>query len=290
MSTRLKNARTHIIDQFEAADKRVYLTTELRDLMTANWVEWDLPKWLAMGQVREFLLSKTPLRKVTLRCQSYRAVTRYVWGKASVYEVAASLRRAAYLSHGTAMALHGLTDRIQKTVYVNHEQSPKPPPSGGLTQDRIDRAFGRPQRMSKYEFRLARHRIRLLNGKNTKRLGVETLKGPEGEDLSVTNVERTLIDIVVRPAYAGGIRQVLEAFETARERVSGESLLTTLEGMGYIYPYHQPIGFLMERAGYDEQLCAQLRDRGAEFDFYLVHGMKKRRYDKIWRLYYPERF
>jgi predicted transcriptional regulator of viral defense system len=144
--------------------------------------------------------------------------------------------------------------------------------------------------MSKYEFRLDQYRILLLSGKNTKRLGVETLKGPEGESLPVTNTERTLIDTVVRPAYAGGITQVLEAFKTARGLVSVERLLTTLEGMGFVYPYHQAIGFLMERAGYDEEDCARLRTPGTQFDFYLVHGMKKKQYDEAWRLFYPEGF
>lgn len=290
MSSRLELAKPHILELFQGADKHVYSTRQLQSLISIKCVEWDLPKWITMGSVFEFLLSETQLREITLRCEPYRAEKRYVWGRASVYEIAASLRRGAYLSHGTAVFLHDLTDRIPKTIYVNHEQSPKPPPSGGLTQQRIDLAFARPQRMSKYEFRLDQHRILLLNGKNTKRLGVETLKGTEGENLAATNVERTLIDIVVRPAYAGGILQVLEAFETARERVSAERLVATLEAVDFLYPYHQAIGFLMERAGYEEQLCARLRARGVEFDFYLVHGMKKKQYHKTWRLFYPEGF
>src|SRR5882672_4945604 len=47
-------------------------------------------------------------------------------------------------------------------------------------------------------------RIVLLSGKHTGRLGVTKTLGPQGEQLELTDLERTLIDIAVRPTYAGG--------------------------------------------------------------------------------------
>jgi hypothetical protein len=93
---------------------------------------------------------------------------------------------------------------------------------------------------------------------------------------------------VVRPAYSGGIFQVVKAYSTAKERVSTNRLVATLKKLGYIYPYHQAIGFLMEVAGYDEIRCRMLRQLGMNYDFYLAHGLKKPKYSKEWRVYYPE--
>ena len=60
------------------------------------------------------------------------------------------------------------------------------------------------------------------------RLGDEQLR----RLVDLTDVERTLIDITVRPHYAGGVYQVKEAFETARERVSVGRLIPGPEALG----------------------------------------------------------
>jgi hypothetical protein len=99
-----------------------------------------------------------------------------------------------------------------------------------------------------------------------------------------------LIDITVRPTYGGGIFQVLEAYRTAKERLSTNRLLATLKKLDYVYPYHQAIGFLMERAGYEERRYGLLRQPGLKYDFYLSHGMKDPEYSKPWRLFYPRGF
>jgi hypothetical protein len=83
-------------------------------------------------------------------------------------------------------------------IYVNKEQSPKDS-SGDLTQAGIDRAFSTKQRTSGFQLHHGRTTITLLNGKHSGRLGVVTMQGPNGEPLEVTDLERTLIDIVVRP-------------------------------------------------------------------------------------------
>ena len=102
----------------------------------------------------------------------------------------------------------------------------------------------------------------MISGKNTNRLGVEEIVGPNSERLQVTNLERTLIDIVVRPAYAAGIIEVIKAYRAAKDRMSVNKLLEILKKLDYVYPYHQAIGFLMQQAGYpQEKLCRTARAR-----------------------------
>ena len=146
--------------------------------------------------------------------------------------MALSVRPRSYLSHGTAISLHSLTDQVPKTIYVNQEQSPKPLPSGELTQSAIDRAFSNQQRRSGYVLEYEQWRIVLLSGKNTGNLGVVKIVGPLHEQLDVTSVERTLIDIAVRPIYAGGVFQVLEAYRSARDRVSVNTLVAISRLLG----------------------------------------------------------
>ena len=66
------------------------------------------------------------------------------------------------------------------------------------------------------------YRLCLINGKHTGQLGVVSMKDDAGVEFRVTGLERTLIDITVRPYYAGGVGEVLEAF---RRAAIGEALI-----------------------------------------------------------------
>ena len=119
--------------------------------------------------------------------------------------------------------------------------------------------------------------------------GVTEMPGPEGETLQVTDVERTLIDITVRPEYAGGVFEVLKAFRNAHQKVSVNRLAAMLRKINYTYPYHQAIGFYMDKAGvYSPSQIELLQKFDVAFDFYLAHQLDSPHYSKKWRLYLPE--
>jgi hypothetical protein len=157
-----------------------------------------------------------------------------------------------------------------------------------LTQEGISRAFAGKQQQSNLTYTCSGISVTMISGKNTNRLGVETIVGPASESLQATNLERTLVDIVVRPAYAGGISQVLKAYRAAKDRMSADQLVDILKKLDYVYPYHQSIGFLMQKAGYPEKRFVQLRALGLHHDFYLAHGLQQLEYSKDWRLFYPK--
>jgi hypothetical protein len=158
-----------------------------------------------------------------------------------------------------------------------------------LSQLAIDRAFANRQRQSKLWFDFGGYRLMILSGKATGRLEVTTMTTGAGELLDVTKLERTLIDITVRPVYAGGVFQVLEAYRQAKDLVSTNTLLATLRKLDYIYPYHQAIGFYT----WKEPVSGSLNGKsscssGTDFDFYLSHSLPPDRlYDARWRLFYP---
>ncbi len=236
-----------------------------------------------------FLLEKTKLKRVVFPSRDYTDVVRYVWGEASPYQLALSLKRDSYLSHATALFLHGLTDQIPRTIYVNHEQSSKPQ-SNSLSEESIHKAFSRKPRMSNYVYSYDGWQLTLLSGKSTGRLEVGTLSDPTGQPVDATKLERTLIDIVVRPAYAGGIYQILEAYKAAKERMSVNTLVATLKKLDYLYPYHQAIGFYMQKAGYEEERYMRLRKLGLHYDFYVAHAIPDPTYNSEWRLFTPKDF
>ena len=65
-------------------------------------------------------------------------------------------------------------------------------------------------------------------------------------------------------------------------------LAAMLKKLAFIYPYHQAIGFYLERAGYRSGALDLVRKIPKEFDFYLEHGLKEKDYVKEWRLFVPK--
>jgi hypothetical protein len=171
-------------------------------------------------------------------------------------------------------------------IYVNREQSPKNTTSR-LSQGRIDMAFENQPLRSSFEFVNGTCRVTFLNGKHTGDAGVIEMPGPSAEFVRVTSLERTFIDCVVRPQYAGGIEKVAAAYLDAAHRVSIPDLIHLLRKAKYAYPYHQAIGFLLQMAGRTEDDLKPLLSLGLRFKFYLDYGMKAPAFDPHWKLYYP---
>ena len=130
-----------------AGEGRVFRQKDLSQFLRHHLESWDTRQDTRTYELIEFLKANRVLQSVTLSSESgYASIERYATPDVSPFELALDLRKHSYLTHSTAVFLHGLTDQIPQTVYVNAEQSPKPKPRGGLTQASLDRAFRARQR------------------------------------------------------------------------------------------------------------------------------------------------
>jgi predicted transcriptional regulator of viral defense system len=287
-TSRLQIALADILKTFDSSPRRVYWAEDIAETLQQNREFWRLSTRTGLGQFIQFLTAKGYLieEKISPLNHEIPPICRYIWKTASPFEIALSLKRDAYFSHGTAVALHGLNEQIPQRLYLNKEQSPKPSNRGSLTQAAINRAFSNKQRETRLVYRFNETDVAIIWGKYTGNLEVVGMTYGSAQ-LRVTNVERTLIDIAVRPSYAGGPLQVLAAYKGAIDSVSVGLLVATLRKLEYTYPFHQAIGFYMQRAGYPESKYKRLKEFGQSFDFYLSYGMKDPEYVPDWRIYVP---
>lgn len=300
---------TRVNATFRDLQKKVFSPSELLDVVRQYLASWlieissilgdessDLEQkniWpiesIGTKTLADLITKHRVLKRVSLPFP-HRGDQRYIYDTVPTFDVIQSLDRSGYFSHLTAIYLNGLTDQNPKTVYFNVEQKFT---GGGssLTQDSLDRAFAAKPRISSNLVQYDGQKIYKLNGRNTGRLGVLEIQ-PESctAPISVTGIERTLVDATVRPSYSGGVSVVAAAFESAKDRVSANTIAAYLRKLKFGYPYHQAIGFYMERAGYDESQLQYLQKFPIKFDFYLAHGMKNTKYNKKWRLYVPKGF
>ena len=281
MPAKLQTEISDITEAFAKSPRKIYSNHAIDQLRKGRNLR------IAQSQFLSYLLRHTELRQVNLEVGTDAApLERYTWGDLSPYELALGWRPDSYLSHGTAAALHGLVDE-PASIYSNREQSKKTPLSLSFTQEGIDKAFAREQRQSRQILTFKGRRIVMISGKYTGQFGVVTLRGPSEEQLRATNLERTLIDIVVRPMYAGGARAVLTAFRAAKGKASAKMLYDALQSLNHAYPYHQAVGFYMQRADYSPSEYEPFHALGTAFDFYLAHGIENPSHDVTWRIFYP---
>lgn len=287
-TSRIKLAEKDINEYFDSLTQKVFLKKDIYQILAEKHQPWKLRKIMSVNTFID-QLREMELNELELTSPNYNnTYTRFIWGKdVPIYQLSLSLRPRSYFTHHTAMHIHGLTDQPPTTVYVNTEQSIKPDRGSELEQERIDMAFKRKHRVSKYVFTHGKWKICCLNGINTKNLGVEKIKVFTEGKLPTTNMERTLIDIAVRPIYSGGCHEVLKAYKMAKGKISVDLMVTILKKIKYIYPYHQAIGFYMQIAGFEDSDFNIFKKLGLKYNFYLDYAMKKTKYSKEWRLYYP---
>ncbi len=279
----------------------IFMFAQLSPLLQEHVHEWAVdnetelpdaelitPESRGVNALIEAIVRAGILKKAVLPFP-YREDIRYLFGEIDLLDLVQSLSNVGYFTHFTAISLNNLTEQIPKTIYFNVEQRT----SGGmgqLSQEALDRAFKAKPRLSSNVVEYKGTRIVKVNGRNTSSLGVSIKRRADAGALRVTDCERTLIDATVRPAYSGGIAVVARAFELAKDFVSINKLTAYLRKLRYVYPYHQAVGFYLERAGYEEPLLKLLEQFPIEYDFYLQHDIKSPVLNKRWRLYAPKGF
>src|SRR5713101_1649798 len=112
--SRIEIAKPDIVKSFEDNSKRVYTKQDLARVLSSNRDFWRLTQGTTSDSFIGFLTEKSKLRPVNLSSSNYPGFVRYVWGEVSAYQIALSVKPRTYLSHGTAVSLHGLTDQIPK--------------------------------------------------------------------------------------------------------------------------------------------------------------------------------
>jgi predicted transcriptional regulator of viral defense system len=285
----VERARVQILSFFDNMPQHVFTFHQLANIFETERITWSLPESMTIKKFMTFLTDRGSL--TTHRFDfNWLPTTLYYWGDPTVYEVAMSLRPNSYLCHLTAAQFHGLVPAEPRdAVYVNVEQTPKPGPTGKLEQASIDTAFKRPSRTTQNRVQVGNHTFYLLSGKHTNMLGVES-RTTSGLSLPVrvTSLERTLIDIVVRPIYAGGVQTILEAYKRAAKQLDVGQMTRILEQLQHLYPYHQAIGFFMERSqSYSSTQIELLHKYPKNYDFYADYQITEPRYSPAWHLYYP---
>jgi predicted transcriptional regulator of viral defense system len=278
---------------FDQNSRKAFTETAFDKFFNEKRNQWQIdinrsPKQLLAFLVKKGLMVYSEIAP-SITTSPEKTIKIYSWNTSDELTIISGLKNNSYFTHYTALWLHNLTEQIPKTIYLNHEHSPltrTSKPNSPLSQNSIDTAFLKEQRKTDEQYNFHNYKISTVNGKYTGRLGVID-KNEESRSYSITDLPRTLIDIVIRPAYAGGVFEVLKAYRNAENLLNVEELVEYLHELDYTYPYHQAIGFYLERAGYGEKVLQRF-ENDIEFNFYLTYNMRNPVLDPRWKIYYPK--
>tara|TARA_R110000868_G_scaffold240864_2_gene495457 strand:+ start:373 stop:1260 length:888 start_codon:yes stop_codon:yes gene_type:complete len=281
-------ANSEITSFFKRSTSKAYTTNDIQEIFNANRDIWRIAGYRNYKNFITYLVNQKILI-LDVQNHEYHNSKKQILRKTDClpFEVGLTVKKEGYLSNYSAMQIHQLTLQIPKTIYISEDKTSSNEHSGNiiLEQSSVDKAFSKPQRIAtesykseydgfKYVYLQRKHKF--------SKIGVIQING-----LAVTDLERTLIDIAVRPAYSGGAFQILEAYKNSRDKVNPSKISNYLDQLDYIYPYHQLVGFYLDLAGFGEEELKQFLDKKSNINFYQTYNLSNKKLNTKWGIYYP---
>jgi len=135
-------------------------------------------------------------------------------------EIVCSADPFAFVSHLSAMAYHGLTNRMPATLFIS---SPSPKKWKEFALERMKKDLGTYlevylrnglPRLQKISFKnIGKQKINCYSG-----IHMGTFKKTEDEKIRVSTIGRTFLEMLQQPDLCGGIYHVIEVFEEYAEQ------------------------------------------------------------------------
>lgn len=281
------------IESFKKAENKIFRfinehsfhgfsIVNLRDIFYSKKEEWEIAEYRNVHHFISFLLKEDILIEIKLS----REKTIYIKPGFNNFNISKAIKKDSYLAYFSAVSIHNLTFQIPKIVYscvdriyfnLNNTSE--------LKQESIDKSFSKPQRVSNNFYTYNSFKFYFFEKKmELKEIGITH---DYKTDIKYTDLERTLIDIAIKPMYAGGVFEVLEAFKKAKEILDVSKMKHYLDQLNYIYPYDQVIGFYLECAEYDINKINVFYKKEKKLSFYLTHNIANKEFSKKWKIYYP---
>ena len=172
----------------------------------------------------------TPLRR------GLYAISPSMLGSAPLheFEIAMALVRPAAISHWSALHHHGLSEQSPRRVFVLTTQTSVPRLRQAKTA-RSDRAYS-----------VGEVRYQFIQVKPSSFFGTEQVWIGEAR-VTITDLERTLLDGLSMPQYCGDFAEVLHAFEVSRTRLDRKKIIGYALRLGETIA--KRLGWVLERQG-----------------------------------------
>jgi hypothetical protein len=192
---------------------------------------------------------------------------------AKALEIATLLIPKSYISYFSAMYYYNLTLQLPKKIYLSVERKSYAP-HNDIEQEAINKALCKEGRKPTIVLSLLGYEIYLVHTKEANKVGIKRIQLFD-KDYRISTLERTVIDIVVRAEISGGIEEVIQVYKkissSYKKDISINKIIFILKKLNYIYPYHQIVGYLLFKNGFDTSKFK--KEFTFKNDFFLTRGI-----------------
>ncbi len=212
---------------------RIFTTKDLQEIGQLIGLNPSSLKGLTHKMVRQGLLKK--LFQGTFALDN----TLLAGSPLHDYEVIPFLANPSAICCWNAMSYHGLTDQLPRCVWILS-------PSGQTSK-----------KTSQYLYHVGATEYRVIRVQPHHYYGVEKYFINE-TPVWITDLERTLLDGLIRPQYSGGFFEVMTAFEWAQDRVNSEKLVDYALKYGILVS--KRLGWVFETLGIFPKMVKVLKE------------------------------
>lgn len=181
------------------------------------------------------------------------------------FEIATQMVKESVISHFSAFHYHALTDQIPQTLYATVPTGtplPRPKKGQGIRVWGIKYCY---TQIKKSQF-FGHQRVWIGDAK-----------------IAVTDVERTLLDGLIKPGHCGGIQEVLKSFQNNINRINVQTLMTY--ALELDTSIAKRLGWILDNLGIEKNILEPLLLK--EFHGYVTldaSGSKSGSYNKKWQI------
>ncbi len=119
--SRIQIAKPDIVRHFDRLPKKILKQSDLAAILSEQKESWRLAQRTNTQEFINYLVKNSKLKRLEFPFP-YRPELRHTWGDVPLLEILLTLKKDSYYTHYTAMRMHGLTEQVPKTIYLNHEQ------------------------------------------------------------------------------------------------------------------------------------------------------------------------
>lgn len=182
----------------------------------------------------------------------------------SEYEIAMSLIDQVAIAYWSAMHHHQLTQQIPHKIFLLT-----------ITNTRLPRTVIGKDR----EILINKIHYHLLSVKKEHYFGIKKF-WIGSVKISVTDLERTLVDAISKPKYCGGFSEVIEAFKLALDKIDIVKIINYSKMMGV--SNMRRLGWMLEYISIKSELIQELQIKFSGYVKLNPSGSNKGKFNKKW--------
>ena len=268
-----------------------FLSNKMPKLFLSSEIEFVISNLIKEGRYSKYICDKyltTHINKLALNWNlraEFKLLTLQNANDISVSDIIEHLSKKYYQSHYSALYFNKLTNQSPSSYFFSREYKNRTAVhSNDFVPLRIKQAFIKPARETSRFFTFNNKSFYLINKQNIDDLGlINSL------NTLISGPERTFIECIMSPHYAGGINNIIESYTNVNLNL--KLLFDVYESYSPYYPYWQSIGFIIDRTK-NTDLSQKWRSKFAHkkmIDFYLDKNFRSDwKFDPNWRIFYSK--